>query len=528
MKKKLIALCLASATLATCLAGCGAPASTGDTSGAVADDSTLIIAIPDEVEGCDIQQIGWENVVQSLIYEPLVEYNEDMTELLPAFAEDYEVSEDGLTITFTLPADAKFSNGDTLDAAAVKASVERFMEVSEYSTDLEAVESVEAVDETTLVYHLSAPAPYMWASLASTYGGIVDVAAAEEMGDEAFNRTPVGNGRYYVENWEQGSQITLKRNENYVSNNPEVSNTTAFETVIVRFIPDEFTRVSELQHGNVDIIYNVPSASIGELEADENVTTYRYLQTGVNYMNLQTEKGPTADPAVRQAMTYAIDRDEINLALENVVTPAYTFLSPAQTGYSKAKEDEFAQTYAYNPEKAAQILADAGYVDTDGDGIVEKDGQPLTVTMMVASDRPSMSAAAPVIQQQMKAVGIDLQISEYEAAYVKQATKDDDYEISTRNYEWSDADILYSVFTSASGYPWNDDTVTADLEYARTVNDPEARVEAYEKFSDDMAQLYKGIPLFSDNYCIAAKSSIQGLVVTNDGRSWYHDVTRAQ
>ena len=168
MKKKLIALCLASATLATCLAGCGAPASTGDTSGAAADDSTLIIAIPDEVEGCDIQQIGWENVVQSLIYEPLVEYNEDMTELLPAFAEDYEVSEDGLTITFTLPADAKFSNGDTLDAAAVKASVERFMEVSEYSTDLEAVESVEAVDETTLVYHLSAPAPYMWASLAST------------------------------------------------------------------------------------------------------------------------------------------------------------------------------------------------------------------------------------------------------------------------------------------------------------------------------------------------------------------------
>ena len=98
--------------------------------------------------------------------------------------------------------------------------------------------------------------------------------------------------------------------------------------------------------------------------------------------------------------------------------------------------------------------------------------------------------------------------------------------MGSRNYEWADADILYYVFTEASGYPWDVPEITDALVEARQENDTEKRVKAYEKASELLADEYKGIPLFADNYIIATKSNVKGLTVTNDGRSWYSDVTK--
>lgn len=494
----------------------------GDQSGSV-----LTIAIQDEVEGCDIQQIGWENVVQSLLYEPLVVFNPDLSEIQPAFAESYTVAEDGSYIEFVLPADAKFSNGDVCDAAAVKASEDRFLALSEYAGDLDAVSGIEIIDERTIRYNLSGSAPYMWASLTSTYGGINNVAVAETMDDAAFNRKPVTNGPYYVEEWVQGSQITLKRNEYYKTNNPNVTNKGAltFDTIVVRFIPDEFTRVSELKSGNVDIIYDVPAASISELKSNPDLTTYDYKQSGVSYLNVQTGKGVTADVKVRQALSHAIDREQIKDALEGVVTPTYGFISEAQAGYSAAKEQELAQKLAYDPDLAKSILAEAGWTDSNGDGILDKNGENLSFELLIPSDRAAMKAAGPVIQNQFAAIGVDAQIREYEGSYIKQLMKEDDYVMGGRNYVWNDADILYYVFTAASGYPWDDPAVTAAFEAARVENDVTARVAAYEKAQDLLVDQYKAISVFADNYCVASKNNIKGLVVTNDGRSWFNDVT---
>ena len=517
-------------TLTACGGGGGTPGNqggNGDTDNKV-DNSVLTIAIQDEVESCDIQQIGWENVVQALIYEPLVVFSPDLSEIQPAFAESYTVAEDGSYIEFVLPADAKFSNGDVCDAEAVKASVERFLAISEYAGDLDAVESVEVVDAQTIRYHLSGPAPYMWASLTSTYGGVNDVAVAETMSDDAFNRQPVTNGPYYVEEWAQGSQVTLKRNEYYKTNNPNVTNQGiyAFDTIVVRFIPDEFTRVSELESGDVDIIYDVPTASIADLEGNPDINTYIYKQAGVSYLNMQTEKGLTADIKVREALAHAVDREEVATALDGVVTPTFGFISEAQAGYSASKEAELSEKLAYDPELSKSLLAEAGWTDTNGDGFVDKDGQNLSFEMLIPSDRASVKAAAPVIQNQFKAVGVDAQIREYEGAYIKQLMREDNYVMGGRNYVWNDADILYYVFTEASGYPWDDPAVTAALVKAREENDTVARVAAYEEAQDLLVGNYKAISLFADNYCIATKGDISGLVVTNDGRSWFHDVTR--
>ena len=98
--------------------------------------------------------------------------------------------------------------------------------------------------------------------------------------------------------------------------------------------------------------------------------------------------------------------------------------------------------------------------------------------------------------------------------------------MGSRNYEWADADILYYVFTEASGYPWDVKEITDSLVTARQENDAKKRVEDYAKSSELLKEQYKGIALFADKYIIAAKSNIEGLAVTNDGRSWYSDVTK--
>ncbi len=527
-RMKMIAMALiAVLTMSMLLAGCGgsAPAEEGEVEES-GDNKTLVIAIQDEVEGCDVQQVGWTNMVHELISEPIVSISSDLSTVNPGVCESFEANDKYME--FKLPEGLKFSNGDPLDAEALKKSTERFMEKSEYAGDLDSVKDIEVVDDLTVRYNLTGPAPYMWCSLGSIFNGIVDVDYAEEVGDEEFNRKPVTFGMFYVDEWEQGSQITLKKNENFKTNNPEVKNSGVanFDTVIVRFIPDEFTRVSELTDGDVDIIYNVPTTSMADLEANDTVSVYDYLQPGVSYLNLQTGSGILQDIKVREALSYAVNRDELVENLDGVVLPAYGFISAAQAGFSQEEEDKLAKELAYDPEKAKSLLKEAGWEDKDGDGIVEKDGNPLSFEMMIPSDRASLKASGSVLQNQFKAVGVDAQIREYEADYIKQEMKDDNFDMGSRNYEWADADILYYVFTEASGYPWDVKEITDSLVTARQENDAKKRVEDYEKSSELLKEQYKGIALFADKYIIAAKSNIEGLAVTNDGRSWYSDVTK--
>lgn len=520
-KKFLVMLLVLVMACSLFMTGCGS-------NNAESDPTTLVIAIADEIEGTDVQQVSWTNVVHDLVYEPLVKYNDDLSDMVPSFAEDYEVSEDGLTITFTLPEGAKFSNGDPCDAEAVKASFERYLEVSPYAGDLEAVESIEAVDDVTVVFHMSTPAPFMYASITSSYCGIVNTAVADEMGNEEFHKAAVGNGMYYVEDWQAGSQIVLAKNPYYASNDPNVTNKGegAFEKIVIRFIPDDFTRVTELETGNVDIAWNIPSENIADMEANEDINTYMYQQSGVTLLFLNTTDPALEDYNVRKAINIGIDRDTLVSVLNDTVTPAYGMLSAAQAGFSADKEAELADTYKYDLEAAKQLLKDAGYEDTDGDGYVEKDGETLSIEYLVANDFPTSSATAPVIQEQMKALGIEVTITEYESAYIKQLQKENDYQMGSRRYVWNDADILYYVFTENSGYPWSDPEVTAALTDARYVVDTEERVEAYEEFHDEYFKELPGVPLFADNYCIASSVAVQGLVVTQDGRAIFNDVTK--
>ena len=515
-----------SALGAVSLAACGGTSSDGGDAAATTDgaDITLTIGLEDEPESMDIQQVGYDDMVHQLLYEPLICYSADMSEVQPAFATKFETSEDGLTFTFTLPEDATFSNGDAIDANAVDASVKRYLATSQYASDYDSVDSFEVVDDHTYAMHLKTPAPFMMASLCSPYSGVVEASQAESMGNDAFGRAPIANGPYVVDNWEQGNQVTLKRNENYKTNNPNLSNQGVpnVGTVVFRFIPDEFTRVSEVESGDVDVILTVPTASVEEVKGNADLTAYDYMLPGVDVVYFNTDVIPDA---VREAMTYAVNRDELVAALDGNVTPTFGYIASSQSCYDADEEDKLKGELAFDLDKAKQVLADAGYTDSDGDGFVEVDGTKASYEMLVPSDRTALTNAAPVLQQQFAAAGIDVQIRAFENAYIKTQTSAGDYQITLRAYKWADPDILYSFFTPASGYPWEDATVTETLTNAREESDTDKRVEDYVEFQEAMKGTHKAISLFAENLVAASKAAVQNLHITADGRLWVNDVT---
>jgi len=530
-KRLLTALALIT-LLAMLVTGCGGGSATSGQSekqsGGSGDAKRLVVAIPEEIEGTDLSQINWENIVHYLLYEPLVTYDLELKELLPATAESYEVSEDGKEFIFKISKDATFSNGDPLTAEAIKKSIERHKEISPYGSDYDPVVDIEVRDPQTLVLKLDSPAAFLWPVLASAYGGVVDADKAEEVGKEEFNRSAVGNGPFYVKEWVQGSHIVLAKNPHYKTNNPILENKgpAYLDEVVVRFIPESFTRVSEIESGNVDVIYNVPTESLQKLQGNENIELIKYLQTGIDYISINTKVEPLNDVRVRKAIALAINKDEINQVLSNTVLPRYGLLSPAQLCYDENVENELKNEFAYNVEKAKQLLAEAGWKDENGDGIVEKNGKPLQITLATALDSPYFKQSAPIIQAQLQQAGIQLELREYEINYIKQMMKDHDYELATRYYWWSDPDILYYVFHSVAGFPWSDPEVDKMIDEARYVMDLDERTAKYAEIQRKVMEQVPGIPLFSEYQYLAVRNNVKGFKIAVDSKAYVNDVTK--
>lgn len=487
---------------------------------------TLVIAIPEEPTSLDIQQVTWANEVHGLIYQPLVVLDENMN-IVTDLAVSYEVLEDGLVIVFRLPPDVKFSNGDPLTANAIKKSIERYVSISPYAEDYADVEEIIVVDNQTLKLVLSRPAPYLWAVLVTVYGAPVNAYVAERIGDEAFGREPVGSGPYKVAEWVRGSHVVLVRNEYYRTNIPFVKNkgpNPYIAKVIIRFIPEDITRIAELEAGRVHIVRGVPLEMVDRLRQNPNIRLYEVVAPGIHYIMVNVLNEKLSDPRVRQAIMYAINRDDLAAALNYNVIPWYTFLSPTQFCHNKTLEETARQRYAYNVEKAKNLLREAGWVDTDGDGIVDKNGVPLKLVLLSAYDDPAMKKVAPLIQAQLREVGIDVEIREYTYDYVRTLTAEWNFEIALRRYSWMDPDILiYLVHSTIGNYTYANPRVDELLELGRAVVDPIERTRIYTQVQEILLEDLPLIPLFVLKDYIAVHISVEGLIVLPHGDFYLND-----
>ena len=304
-------------------------------------------------------------------------------EIVPTLAETWEISDDGLTYTFHLKEGVKFSDGADLNAEAVKTSMEAAFSnmgdaIAQFGKIGVLTESVEAVDEYTVVLHLTSP----------YYGVLSDLAMCNPMAivsPNAFNEdlTPkdelmsqtMGTGPYMYEGDGDGTSYTFVRNPNYWGEAPDVDSFT------VKVISDPEAAVLALRNGEIDLLAGTSRLSFAgytELSTAEGIgTTLDESISNTRFIGFNTQKAPFNDAAVRQAVAYAIDKETISANVFSDLESASTYLLDPTLPYC----DVETTTYSYDPERAMELLESAGWVDTDGDGIREKDGETLSVTL---------------------------------------------------------------------------------------------------------------------------------------------------
>ena len=477
----------------------------------------LVIAIPEEPEGLDIQQVSWSNEVHDLIFQSFMNFNESMG-MVPDLATN--VVMEGNNITIYLPADAKFSNGDPITAQIVRDSIERYRQLSPYGSDYDAVIGYEIIDSHTLKIICNVPPVYIWFNdIPVTYGDVVDTNVSSQVGDAAFNQNPIGPGPYKVKEWVHGSYVLLERNDLYKTNLPFVQNkgpNPYIDEVMIRFIPEDLTRVSELEAGTVDIVRGVPSDAVANLKTNPDVTLYESITPGIEYLMINVRRPPLDDVRVRKALIYAINRDEIKTTLEDTVLPCYSYMSPSMLAYNASVEEHASQIYAYSNETAKSLLAEAGWVDTDGDGIVDKDGQPLRLELLIPNDEPKFKKIGPLLQAKLSSVGIDIDYKEFAYNYIRAKTRDWDFDLAGRFYSWFDpAGILpYLLHSEIGNYTYSNPEVDSLFDEDRsTALSPTERTALYTQIQNILLEDAPWVPLFIDVTYTGVRKNVEGLLV---------------
>ncbi len=391
--KKILALFLALLLpMVTC--------SCGDRASAVnIQKDSVVIAVGSEPESLDPIQ-GWGHGNSPIVQSTLIKYNADLA-FEKDLATDYSLSEDGLIWTFTLREDAYFTDGEKVTAGDVAFTLRKAKDAKS-AVDLTYVERVSAPDDTTVIIELSKPTSILLNTLASV--GIVP----EHAYDENYGRNPIGSGPYKFVEWTSQEQILLTANEDYYGKKPAIKNVT------VVFMSED-AALAAVQAGKVDVAYS--GATLGNtqvsgyhVEALTSADNRGFTLPMEPATGKTTESGApigndvTCNLEIRQAIAYAIDRQQIaDTVLNGFGRPAYSE-NDGMPWNNPAVEIET------DAEYAKKLLADAGWKDTDGDGIVEKNGLKAEFRCLYPAGDSVRQALAMAAAQQVEEIGIKIRV----------------------------------------------------------------------------------------------------------------------
>lgn len=399
--KKWVALLLLLCISLGLFAACGSNSSTGqsdsDSAGStdkktfVFGDTTFNAENEEPNVNPHYAYAGWA-CIRYGVGETLFQISDTM-ELEPWIAESYELL-DELTWEITLKDGVCFSNGNPCDAAAVKACLEHLIEVHERARGDLQIESIEA-DGLVLTIHTSVPAPSLLNYLCEPYGCIIDMSAG--ITDDGI---VVGTGPFVAVELETDDHLNLVKNENYWDGEVHIDELT------VRTISDGDTLALALQSGEIDAAYGMAYASYPLFENDNY--TFTSIQTSRSfYCQMNYTSAVIQDPAVRKAIAMGIDKEG--------------FVNTLLNGYGYVGTDAFPDTVAfggatlktetYDPQGAMALLEEAGWVDSDGDGYREKDGQKLTVRWLSYPSRQELPLLAEYAQATLKDIGIQVDLN---------------------------------------------------------------------------------------------------------------------
>ena len=477
-------------------------------------EKELVYVVDPAAKGVSILdpiRIKWGTTAINLIYEGLVKMSVD-GKYYPCLASSWEMSEDAMTWTFKLKEGVKFHDGSEFNADVVKWFIKEMKEKSPHEQMVQLIDSVTITDAYTVNFHMKSPDPNLLFNLSSTFMDIPSKNAIEEYGDDFGIKNAVGTGPFMLDEWIMDDRIILKKNPNYNwgTELSENKGPAKIDKLVIREMKEDSTVFMELKSGSVDIAEGVPAIFLDKIKEDKNIDVIQIPSARLIYLAMNTQKKPYTDIKVREAICLAVNQEEIvEHIFMNVGKAAHTYL------IDQLKESKIPEEFKirFNLEKAKEIMSEAGWKDTDGDGIREKDGEKFIANLWV-ENTSVYRRVAEVAQEQLRKLGIDAKITQYDSITFKDKLKKGEQELLIRLYGWGNADILEWYFNSKRmGYPnvamWDDEKSDELMDKAMTKAATwEERVEYFTDYHKYLLKQFPWAPIYLPPVNVAIRSNV--------------------
>lgn len=450
---------------------------------------TLINAMTGEPSGL-IPMIAGESAssaIASNIFNTLLKYDRNL-ELEGELAKSWNISPDQKTVIFKLKPGLEWADGKALTSADVLFTWQLVTDDktrTPYGADFKLVTKAEAPDPLTFKVSYAqpyAPALDSWAGLQIMPKHIL---LGQDINTTAFARNPIGSHYYKLKEWKNGERIVLEANLTATQGRPRI------EKLVSRFIPDPAAQFLELMADNIDVM-NLDPVQYARIvparpEMQKKIALYQELGNGYTYLGFNLKRAPFDDKRVRQAINYALDKQEIiDGVLLGLGKPV---ASPYKPG--TRWENPRLKPYPYDAKKALQLLKEAGFEDHDGDGILDRDGKPLAFEILVNQNK-QRGMAAVLIQRRLKEIGIDAKIRVLEwASFLGRYIKPGNFDVVILGWSLSLDPDQFSIWHSSQNQPgqfnfinYNNKQVDQLLEQGRLEMNPDKRQKIYHQFAE--------------------------------------------
>ena len=517
MKKKLAVLVLALAMILS-MAACG-------NSTSAEKDNTQLNIIDSEWRGLDTYQLDETAGAQGLSSSALFQWDPETNSMVDNVCTDWQVSEDGKTATFTVPEGMYYSTGEQVEPEDVVASIQHGLDVSPYSDGYSNIESMD-VDGRQVTLHLSEFRSDMQYYFCAGFVTVIDKDELDTMTNEElmWGCHPYGMYALAEDGYVSGSEVKLVKNEGFSCSNPLVENQGAghFENVSVRFNVEEFTQTEDLKAGNVDLIMSISEAQKIDLEGDDTIVLADTTYPNIDYFEMNTDSPIFSDVNVRTALALSIDREALVDVVDGMIAPAYSMITESMQNYNADTAEWFKANLANDKERAMELLEESGWVDSDGDGIREKDGETLTFTWYAWTDSTTIPEA---MAEQLREVGFDMQIETLDWNYVYESINADDYDAGIEWLSWAEPMLIFNACYYDLNAPGNTDQYYADVEAAATTIDTDTRTELVGDLQMHLFENVNMIPMYSELSFTAMNADLQGFNVLADGTAPLNDLS---
>lgn len=512
----------------TACGGAGAQSPAADGGGDPVSGGTLRFAVGSDAGCIDPQQVGSNDSIYSTrqLVDSLTDQDPETGEIVPWLAQEWEINDDATEFTFTLQEGVTFSDGTPVDSEAVAANFDRALDLGARAAliggYLQGYEGTEIVDERTFTVTFAEPsAQFLQATSTHTLGILhPDTVAAS---DDARCESVIGSGPFVLESYTPNDSISLSAREGYDwgSSLWENQSEPYLDGIEFTVVPESGVRAGSLQSDQVDVIGNIAPQDEAQLQAAEAQLLAR-TNPGIAFgLRLNHDLEVFADEEVREAISLAINREEIVSTVYTADTPAATSILSSTT----PDHADLSEHLGHDPQRAEQLIAEAGYERTD-DGGWERDGEPLEFEILWFNNAATNAPTLELIQQQLAAVGIGVSLQEGQVAEWQTHLSEGTFETNWGNITRADPDILRTTYHTdlANSYRLEPSALDDLLLEQAAATDPQERAELVAQAQEHLVTEYLEIPVVDLTTVLAVRAEVHGVRFDSGSRVHLNDV----